>query len=170
MWKIFLFIPLLLPACIVGKAGNFALDEDLPQLDLERLQKSARGKAVDAVLEERVYSIPIIPIFSGYRWVKKNPFQNQTIRFHAMKSGGLFYTLLYGESESSRFDERGKNQSYDQSRALLLGLLFRSWHGWKKESPGLEGENYNGFSIAWGLFKSETIYGESKLTLFWIPF
>ncbi len=162
-------VPVTFLSCVAGTAYRLDLEKDLMPRQVEEFRAQADPKMMEQTLVQGGYSIPILPVFCGYRGIDKVTPQDAAIGYKAVEIDGLLFTILYADAQSAAYDGAGKNLNYHHGRAGLLGALFRQWSGWKKENAQSESKPYQGFSLLFGLFKTEVAEDKRSYRIFWIP-
>lgn len=177
MYKIIYLLALTVPSCITGSAPYFSLQKPIDAGNLQRLNQLAQKNPDMDRLEERIYSVPLLPLFCGYRTVDQAKNEKGERIFKADDLDGFLFTLIYGDNEEAVYlASTGQHQSFSQSRGVLLGLLWNAFQESKKISPAEE-TFVQGWSIAWGLIKSQTSYEQRngkpneqyRFQFLWIP-
>lgn len=164
-----LLVPMTFLSCVAGTTYRLDLEKDLMPRQVEEFRAQIDPKEKEQTLLQGGYSIPILPIFCGYRGIDKIAPDDASVGYKAVEVDGLLFTLLYANAESAVYDGAGKNLNYHHGRAGLLGALFRQWDGWKKENTQSEAKPYQGFSMLFGLFKTELVDGKRSYRIFWVP-
>ena len=164
-----LLLVALLSGCILGQARSYSLQEDLSDEEVAHLRALAEEKKGENLLEQRVYSIPILPLVFGFRattLVEAPGFVGKG--YSVMEMRGLLFTVLYGGMQAAVYDPGGTLVIQTRDHAVLLGFLYRGW----STSSSLTGEDQpppsEGFSIAWGLLKKERKGDKVRWTFLWI--
>jgi hypothetical protein len=154
----FRFIALLAAAflcsgCVFGDPGRaFDRSQDMVPGDLAHFRAKAAGDGGSIVDHTVAFPVFFLPLVLSVEEAEADRIAADTYNYHFEETYALGLVLGY-RNEVAKFDEKGRNLTWHESRRLLLGLLTSSERNTRRLDDGsrLETSSYRFLTGIYGV-------------------